>query len=48
MMGSKTTQGVFAIRQPKKVLISLGQSLVPRLYGVLGEHLHRRQKNQGY
>ena len=45
MMSAGATQKVLTIRQPEEVSISLGRSLVPRLYDVIERHPHGGQKN---
>ena len=39
---SRTTQEVFVIRQPKEMLISLGQSSIFWLCNVFGRYLYGR------
>ena len=45
-VGSRATQEVLAVCQPKEVLVLSGRDLVPRLYTILKKHPHGEQKNR--
>ena len=47
MVGFRTTQEVFTVYQPEKILISSGRGSVPRLCGIFKRHPYGRQKNRG-